>query len=107
MKLTAKNLLTLALIAGGVYLAWKFWTQIKAVTQAATDAVANPISDAYIAITQPGDVELLGNVKLPNGALVPLSSLNVTPADMSFAYLGNRYRIDHREGDTYIAKNVL
>jgi hypothetical protein len=107
MKLTTKNLLTIAAIGVGIYLAWKFWATIKQKAAAAVDAVAAPIADAYSSLTLPGDVELIGNVRLPNGTEIPLNSLNVEPSTMSFTYLGNRYRIDHREGDAYIAKNVL
>lgn len=106
MKLTTKDMFYLALIGAGIFLAWKFWEKIKAATNAAGDTIAAPIADAITSITQPGDVEILGQIQLPNGALIPFDGLSID-SNLQFSYMGNRYRIDHREGDTYVAKNVI
>lgn len=106
MKLSTKNVLTIALVGVGIYLAWKFFEKIKEKVNTAADAIAAPIADAITSITQPGDVEILGQIQLPNGVRLNFDGLQID-SNLQFKYMGSTYRIDHREGDTYIAKNVI
>jgi len=68
-----------ALGLGGVgYLLYKSFSGVAATASAATNAVSSGIADVWLSLPLvglPAAMTVLGNVQLPNGSLVPLSSL--------------------------------
>jgi hypothetical protein len=69
-----------ALGVGGVgYLLYKAWGGLSAAGSAATNAVSSAIANAWLSLPLvglPPAMQVLGNVKLPDGTLVPLNSLS-------------------------------
>jgi hypothetical protein len=68
-----------ALGLGGVgYLLYKSFGTVAAGASAATNAVSTGIADIWLSLPLvglPAQMTVLGSVQLPNGALVPLSTL--------------------------------
>lgn len=86
--------------AGAVlYALWKSKEQIE---KSLDENIAAPIADAWLGITLPGNITLTGTAVFPAGNRVAMSQLTIDPSTLTFIYLGQRYRIDHREGDNYI-----
>lgn len=91
--------LMIGLLGVGAYLLWKSKEKIDK----GVDFIAEPIANAIIAVTMPGQLQLTGNVLFSSGYRVSINQLNVNPTTLTFSHLGQRYRIDHREGNDYIA----
>lgn len=68
-----------ALGIGGVgYLLYKSFSGVTAGASAVTNAVSSGIADLWLSLPivgLPAQMTVLGNVQLPNGTLVPLSTL--------------------------------
>lgn len=91
------------LIVGGAVAAVLYF--LKGKIEKGADDLSKPIADAILAVTLPGDVTVLGRVKLPNGVQLGMSQLNIGPG-LTFTYLGMPYKIVRREGAFYIAVNA-
>jgi hypothetical protein len=66
-------------IGGAGYVIYKFWGGLSSVGSSATNAVSSAIANAWLSLPLvglPPAMEVLGNVKLPDGTLVPLNSLS-------------------------------
>lgn len=66
-------------VTGAGYIIYKMWGGISAAGSAATNAVSSAIANAWLSLPMfslPPAMEVLGNVKLPTGTLVPLNSLS-------------------------------
>lgn len=98
MKLsTVKDFAIVAAIIGVLYYLWKN-------AQKASNVIAAPIADAIIGATLPGDVQIQGMIKLPDGRALSFSAIDMlNPNTLTFTFGGARYRIDRREGSNYIA----
>lgn len=81
-----------ALAIGGYFL----YKKIAGPGGVADKYVASPIANAYTALTLPGQVNVLGQVILPNGQRIPLNTINVDDS-FTFQYLGGRYRLTGRD----------
>lgn len=93
---------TQVLLLGGAVIAAVLY-YLKDKVDTAADDFSKPIADAYLAVTLPGDVTVLGNVILPNGAQLSMSQLAINGPTLTFNYLGKAYRIVRRDGANYIA----
>lgn len=65
---------------GGVgYVLYKMWGGISSAGSGVTNAVSSAIANAWLSLPLvglPPAMQVLGNVKLPSGTLVPLNSLS-------------------------------
>lgn len=86
--------------AGAVLYA--LWKSKEKVETTLDENVAAPIANAWLNIFMPGHITLTGTAVFPTGYRVAMSQLTVDPSTLTFNHLGQRYRIDHREGDNYI-----
>lgn len=98
MKLSSvKDMALIAVVVAVLYYLWRN-------AQKVGDTIASPIADAITGVLLPGDVQLQGMVRLPNGQLVSFGALDmIQPSTLTFVFNGARYRIDHRDGSNYIA----
>lgn len=95
-----KDLITLALVAGGLYLLWKYFQSgVQTAINAPATAVANTwvyLQSAWDNMTLFPSMQVLGNALLPDGSLVPTSQM-VLKGDASgnvFAsYNGHFYQL--------------
>ena len=96
MAASRTDLLTLAAIAAGGYILYKFLQSFKAPIQAAAGAVAQPFANAYVGLTSPTIVPA-GSIALPNGATVPVSagalSMDSSGSYGVFNYRGANYYV--------------
>lgn len=100
MKLfRTSDLIVLGALGAGLYYLSKKKDEVE---KGLDEYVAAPIADAWISIFMPGHITLTGTAVFPNGYKVSMSQLNIDPTTLTFNHLGQRYRIDHREGDNYI-----
>lgn len=97
MKTGQRDLFLFGAVGAVAYFAWK-------TLQKSADAASEPIADAILAATLPGDVTVLGSVVLPTGTRIGMSQLSITP-QLRFVYLGKTYQIVRRDGGDYIAVN--
>lgn len=65
--------------------------------------VAAPIAAVYNAATLPGDVEVLGKVRMPGGVLISMGQIRVNDL-LQFTYNGRKYKLIGRNGDVYTAE---
>lgn len=72
-------MLQIGVILAGAYLLWRMFSVTSGVVTSATGSVAGAAVSLWNTLTSwPGDtMPLLGNVVLPSGQQVPLSSLNI------------------------------
>jgi hypothetical protein len=93
------NLLLIAAIGGmAIYLLSKA-TQIGS---AATNAVSSAAADLWVTLTSSGPVQVLGNVVLPDGSVVAISSLQWREDTQGNAYTqvnGSVYELSPRDGN--------
>lgn len=84
------------MLGAGLYLASRFLKGGAAIT----DDLSKFIADTYIKLTLPEPVNVSGHAMLPDGTLVPMSSLQVKKVpDQEFFYFdraGQRYQLGPR-----------
>lgn len=91
------DLLFLAAVGVGGYYLYK---KTSAAASAAANFVADPIAAGYLSMTLPGSVGVTGNMILPSGSVVPMSTLYVDE-NLQFVYLGRTYTVTGRNGNNY------
>lgn len=95
----SSDALLIGAVGIGLYYLWK---SKEVVEKTLDESVAAPIADAWTSVFMPGQLQLTGNALFSNGYRVAMSQLNIDPTTLTFMHLGQRYRIDHREGNDYI-----
>jgi hypothetical protein len=66
----------MALWIGAAIAAYYVWTKVSAGVSSVTAPVVDAAADAYVALTSGGAASAAGNVILPDGSSVPVSSIN-------------------------------
>ena len=93
------NLILIAAIGGmALYLLSKF----SAVAAPAVSAVSSAAADLWVSLTSAGPVQVLGNVDLPDGSTVAISSLQWRQDNQGNAYTninGSVYELAARGAD--------
>lgn len=96
-----KDLLTLALVAGGGYLLYKLWgtvAQVGSAAAAAEKSAVTSAAQAYVGMTSGPAMQATGMVVLPDGSSVPVSQLNIQPVagtnSASVSYMGSQYYLN-------------
>ncbi len=89
-------------LIGAVALYYAF-KKLSAVATVAADAIATPISNAIIDLTQPAAVGVNASIMLPGGQLLDANAVTLNDA-LQFRYGGILYRVDHRDtNNNYVA----
>jgi hypothetical protein len=105
MKLDPTDWTVLAGVGLGVGFVVYLISSVKKGTEKVVDTIAEPIADAILAVTLPGQVRLVGRVILPNGYEIPLNDVR-PDSSLRFRYGGLTYQIVERNGDAYFARVV-
>jgi hypothetical protein len=92
----AKDVMVLAGLAVGGFLAWKFYNKLAE----AGDAASKTVADAYVRATAGPVIQVLGRVVLPDGRKVPMADIKIVDTrNFLFTYGAKRYKLLRRRPD--------
>jgi hypothetical protein len=106
---STEDLIKLGLIAGIGYLIYRAWGAVSAGVAAVTNVPVTAAAQAYVNLTSSPSMVAQGNVVLPDGTSVPISSLSPQPVagtnSASVSYMGSQYYLntpsDPTDGNWY------
>lgn len=102
------ELAQLAVLGAVTYLIWKALQKFEA----GAAALTQPIAEAWVNLTAPPRVQVLGLIKLPNGQQITVQKVvdaggRITGAGL-FTWQGVQYQITGRDAtDAYVAKRII
>lgn len=74
---STRDVLSLALLAGGAYIVGKYLVPLLSGVSRATDAATSALANAYVRLTGEGQMIPQGSILLPTGEWVPVANLQV------------------------------
>lgn len=95
-----KDVIMIAAVIAAVVVIYRAYKKATEPGGFIDNVLASPIATAFTTATLPGAVEVTGYAVLPNGNRVPMSGLYVG-TDLTFDYLGKRYKVTARKGNEY------